>query len=300
MQRGIWVHQWNQLAEQTPEEIAATLLPRGITYVFIKSHDGVYWMNQVYSHPMSPSSTNFGGLVSHFRDVGLGLVPWVVPRGYDAQSEAHAHAQAGELAGGSVIVDFEYHYEGFFDQGNMAAWLVYKETLLSQSLPWVACAPDPRQPTRDYLLNALDGFHAQLPQTYWHSFQQPWYVVLQNAYDTLAPLGQSIEMILDAGAPANEVADATRWCETMNFQAMSLWRMGTANAAVLDAFAGAPYVPPEPEPEPQPPGPTVDELLNALAYIKGPVTGTLRHYKLATIKAAVKEIDRVCAQYGIV
>jgi hypothetical protein len=265
----------------------------------VKSHDGIYWMDQVYSHPMAPSAGNFSELVRQFGEVGLGLVPWVVPRGYAPAEEARAHAEAGHMAGGSVIVDFEYRYAGFFDRGFLGAWEAYKATLLQQGLAWVACAPDPRQPVRDYSLDSLNGFQAQLPQCYWPSFQSPWRVVLEAAWDKLAALGQSIEPILHIDDQSQNVADAAEWCEGMGAQAISLWIMGMADAANLDAFgAGAPAPPlpgPEPEPEPEP----CDGYISALSYISGPVVGTLRKYKNATVKAAVAEIDRVAKQYGI-
>src|SRR6266542_3241641 len=81
MKRAVWVHQWNQLAEQTPADIAATLLPRGITSVYIKAIDGPYYMGDVYSHPLVPRDTaSMAVLFNQFAAEGLTLVPWFVPR----------------------------------------------------------------------------------------------------------------------------------------------------------------------------------------------------------------------------
>src|ERR1044072_8187934 len=160
MLRGIWVHQFNQLSERTPAEIAGTLIPRGIKYVYVKTHDGVYWMNQVYSHPMAPSAQNFPDLVAQFDDVGLTLVPWVFPRRGRA-GEANAHAIAGKMAGGSLIVDFEWQYAGFFE-GNIFDWRQYRDTLLGHRMEWTAIAPDPRQIWRDFVPDEIAGFQAYL------------------------------------------------------------------------------------------------------------------------------------------
>jgi hypothetical protein len=154
---------------------------------------------------------------------------------------------------------------------------------------------------RDYPLDSLNGFAAQLPQTYWPSFQLPWQVVLDQAYEKLEPLGQSIEPILhfDNSNPQN-VADAAAYCEGRAAQAISLWVMGHADAANLDAFgAGAP-APPLPGPEPEPEDElTSEDYITALSHICGPVTDSIRGVKNKTVKAAVAEIDRVAKQYGI-
>lgn len=294
----IWIWQFNQQAEQTPQDYANTLLPRGITQVTVKTHDGIFWMNNVYGHPMVPSAASWPGLVQQFKDVGLTLLPWVVPRdGY--HNEAMAHAVAAEPCSGSVIVDFEYHYEGFF-RGSLQAWASYRDALITDPRTnWVACAPDPRQPDRDYPLSALLGFSAQLPQTYWHMFQQPWQTVLEDAMAKLTPLGVSIEPILDADAPAIEIALADMWCEEHHCQADSLWRMGVADADKLNAFGSMPTDDPAPPTE-EPDGTDWhSELINVLSYIKGPVVQPLRHYKLKTVRAVLAELDRVCAQYGV-
>jgi hypothetical protein len=301
MIRGIWVHQWNQLSERTPQEIADTLRPRGIEFVYIKSHDGIYWMSQVYSHPMAPSAANFAQLVREFDDVGLSLVPWVVPRGYNSMEEARMHSIAAKMADSSVIVDFEYKYAGFFDQGGVDEFKQYTQALLN-GVPggWVACAPDPRQPVRDYPLDILRPYHAQLPQTYWAMFQRPWQEVLSEADDRLRPITSNIEPILDADAPAHEIAEAQAWCEQQGYEAISLWRMGQANAEQLDAFGtGVPLPVPDPQPQPEPePGHTEAEYINALGYLAGDAIQPLRKYKSKIIKNVVKEIERVADQYG--
>lgn len=246
MDRAIWVHQTNQQGEQTPADYAATLPPRGIKTLYLKALDGVTWMADVYSHPLAPSATNWSNLVQQFRAVGLTLVPWVVPRD-GTPAEVTRHVTAG-MATDGLIVDFEYHYPDFY-RGSLQQAGAYFDQLRASGVPWLAVAPDPRQVGRDYSASLL-GDLVVLPQTYWTYFQQPWRTVLEQA---AAACGQipgmlSLEPILPYNATSQDMAAALDWCQQHGLQAVSLWRMGTANAAQLDAFAAeaAPPAPPVP------------------------------------------------------
>lgn len=254
MKRAVWVHQFSQLGEHTVEDIAATLLPRGITAVYVKAMDGDQWMGDFYSHPMAPSSTQqFNGLTDDFADAGLELVPWVVPRWTSSEATAH-ELPAG--AGGKLIIDWEYQYKGFWSGSDVQA-AAYFRNLRSMvaSGTWVAVAPDPRQVGRDYDRSLIAGLSAYQPQTYWTDFQQDALVVLNAARVAMGTL-DPFEPILPYNSTAADMEAAINWCFGQGCQAISMWRMGSANADQLDSFAapdpGEVPSQPNPEPEPQP------------------------------------------------
>ena len=244
MERAIWVWQFNQLGEQTIEQMAETLLPRGITRVYAKAMDGTFWMSQVYSHPMVPSNVvRLGQLSQQFQQAGLQLIPWVVNR--HSAAEAPLHIACAQACGG-VVVDFEYHYDGFWEgpDGQAQAYFDQLRAAVGPNL-WVAVAPDARQVGRDYGADLIGGLSAYLPQNYWTDFKRPWDVVMQQGCSRCQPIG-SVEPILPADATHDDVRACVAWCEQQGFGSVSLWRMGPANAADLDAFGTTAPVEPAP------------------------------------------------------
>src|SRR6266536_1248328 len=222
MRRSSFVHQFNQLAEQTPADIAATLLPRGITSVYIKAIDGPYYMGDVYSHPLVPrDSASMAVLVDQFAAEGLTLVPWVVPR--RQASEADVHVECAHAAGGRLIIDWEYHYAGFWE-GTLAAAVEYHDTLQAavQAGLWIASAPDPRQVGRDYDGSLIAHLSAYLPQDYWVDFQVGPIDVLADSFQKLEQYGP-VEPILPHTATAADMQTGLAYCFGQGVQAVSLW-----------------------------------------------------------------------------
>jgi len=252
MERAVWIWQFNQLGEQTVQQIADTLLSRGITRVYAKAMDGNFWMSEVYSHPMVPSSAvRLAQLKQQFDDVGLSLIPWVVNR---SPSDAPLHIACAQACGG-VVVDFEYHYDGFWERSEEEA-TQYFDQLRAAIGPnvWIAVAPDARQIGRDYSAAVIGGLSAYLPQNYWTDFKRPWESVMQSGCGQCQPLGP-VEPVLPSTATVDDVRACVLWAEAQGFGSVSLWRMGPANAADLDAFASsagpAPEAPVAPAPEPE-------------------------------------------------
>ncbi len=252
MERAVWVHQFDQLDQSTPEQIAATLAPRGITRVYAKSMDGMDWMSSFYEHPLVPSHPGqLSELVASFAAVDLQLIPWVVPRW--SPDEAQTHLVCGRVAGG-LVVDFEFHYAGFW-AGSEEAARRYVDTLRSardEGL-WVGVSPDARQIGRDYSPDLLAGLSAYLPQAYWTDFRRPWEEALADAFDRCQSLGPT-EPVLPSDAAPDDLQAAVAWCEARPCEAVSLWRLGAASAERLLAFA---RTPPAAEPGACPPVPDV-------------------------------------------
>ena len=231
MDRGIWIHQVNQLAERTPAEIAATLLPRGVETVYLKAADGIHAMAAIYTHALAPQGPlHLARLVEQFAAEGLRLIPWVNPRGLRGETELHV--ALGRAARG-LVVDWEYGYEGFFEGGRAQAEAYWTE-LRAAGIPWLAVAPDPRQVGREYPVEMIHC-DAYLPQCYWTDFERPWQEVVGQAHEALTPLG-SVEPILPWNATPADLAAALEWCGN-RYRAVSLWRMGAADDGALDAFA---------------------------------------------------------------
>lgn len=296
MRRSIWLHQFTQTAEQTPQQFADTLLPRGITAIYVKALDGPYWMGDVYNHPLVPRDTaSMAVLCDRFEAVGLELIPWVVSR--RSADEARSHVDCGTAANGKLIVDWEYHYAGFWE-GTLADAQEYHDTLQAavQAGLWVASAPDPRQVQRDYSRTLITGLSAYLPQCYWTDFQRPAIEVLRSAAMNMAGL-DPFEPILPYNASAEDMATALQWCQQQGCPGVSLWLMGHADARQLDAFAQR--VDGEQDPAtPETYEPTAAEFRQALSYLSHDVMQPLRSYKLGKVKAAVAEVARVAQQYG--
>jgi hypothetical protein len=232
LERGIWIHQFSQLGEQTPQQIADTLLPRGITTIYPKAMDGTAWMGDIYSHPLAPTSAqSWARTVGAFKKVGLNCIAWVVNRWLAAEADVHV-TELGEL-----IVDFEYHYAGFW-QGNDAQTLGYFDTMRQavRDGVYVAVAPDPRQIDRDYRATVIRDLSAYLPQDYWTDFQVGPIEVLIDSFQRLAQFGP-VQPILPYNCIPSDMEAALSYCYGQGAEMVSLWRMGTANDAQLDAFA---------------------------------------------------------------
>jgi len=235
MERAAWVWQFNQLGEQTAAQIAQTLVPRGITRVYAKAMDGPYWMAQVYSHPMAPqNAVHMAQLSAAFQQAGLQLIPWVVNR--HTADEANAHLGCGRAAGG-LVIDFEYQYEGFW-QGSDAEAQAYFDQMRQavQGGLWVAAAPDARQIGRDYSPDLIGGLSAYLPQNYWTDFKLGWDGVMQSGCQRCRAIGPT-EPIVPHDATRDDIRQSVLWAEQQGFGSVSLWRMGPADAGILDAFA---------------------------------------------------------------
>lgn len=301
MKRGIWVHQFSQLGEQTVGDIAATLVPRGITEVYIKSHDGDAWMANFYNHPLAPADgEQLAALCMEFAANGLDLIPWVVPR-FNA-SEADAHRDAADACKSRLIVDWEYHYAGFW-QGTAFEASRYWSSMraMANGGYGIGCAPDPRQVGRDYGTDLISGVQAYLPQTYWTDFQRDALVVLEDAWSSMAGLG-SFEPIFPWNATAADMEAAIGWAYGKGCSTISLWRMGLPDAAALDRFAErAPGEDVEPTPEPTPVE-NCDKYISALAYVcddLGDKVDAESHKKTPSklaLRAIVAEMRRVREQ----
>jgi hypothetical protein len=267
LERCIWIHQFSQLGEKSAQDIADTLLPRGITRIYVKAMDGTDWMRTFYNHPLAPANAvHLGQLSVQFSDVGIQLIPWVVNR--FSASEADAHIACGKAANG-LVIDFEYKYAGFW-QGTDQQAQGYFDKLrraAAQGL-WIAAAPDPRQPGRDYDPSLISGLSAYLPQNYWTDFQRPWQQVMESAIANVESLGPT-EPILPYNASAADMQAALAWAEQRGYASVSLWRMGTANAAQLNAFGGDPVTPGTGTSEPSEPLPEDDGSVPATYVERG-------------------------------
>lgn len=250
MRRAAWLHQFNKTAEQTPQQFADTLLPRGINALYVKACDGSFWMGDVYSHPLVPRDLDsWGQVVAAFRDVGLTLMPWVVNR--RSASEAALHLACGKIAGG-LIVDFEFLYDGFWEgpADPTASLEVRRHQAANEAVAyfnqmrgavaggdWVAVAPDPRQLDRDYgIWQTIGQLSSYLPQTYWTDFKADALDVVIDSVQRLAQFGP-VQPILPHNAQPADMQRALEWCAGRGLEAVSLWVMGPANATELDAFA---------------------------------------------------------------
>lgn len=300
LERAIWIHQFSQLSEQTPQEIADTLLPRGISAIYPKVMDGMNWMGDFYRHPLAPTDmASWGRTLNAFNDVGLSVVGWVVPRWTAAEADFH-------LSLSEFIVDFEYQYVGFWQGTDAQAWDYFNKLREAvQDGHNIGVAPDPRQPSRDYGQDLIAGLSAYLPQTYWTDFQRSAIHVLNAARWNMSSLEPFLP-ILPYNSTPEDMEAALGWCVEQECAGVSLWRMGTANDAQLDAFAQR--VPGEPGQEEPDVDDTerkryqdqIDGLVNAFGYLTGDAMQPLTRTSAAKyVKTYVAEARRVADQVGV-
>lgn len=247
--RATWFHQYTETQEKSIEALAATSLNlAGSSILIAKAMDSGDWMATFDDSAEAISSlAKWQETVARGAAVGVTVIPFVNPFG---PQDASAHAQLG----GPLVVDLEA-YTGFWSApvGQIPSYLF---ALRNAGVDPLFVSIDPRQVST---LNAsawasmVDGL---LPQCYFTDFQQPYTAVIPML-QAVVDLGVPVIPALPYNAVAADIKNFWAAAQQMGCVAPSLWVLGSANAAQLQAFStlaipgGAPPVvqPPQPEPD---------------------------------------------------
>src|SRR5690349_7794945 len=116
MKLGLLYRQGDDIGEASTAELADLCARLGASIICPKAADGDSWEGEFDTDPVLKIVD--ADALSRQRDAyaahGMSLHPWVVPRGLsNAIVEASRHAEIARICG-TVVVDFEYEYPGFF------------------------------------------------------------------------------------------------------------------------------------------------------------------------------------------
>lgn len=171
-----------EIPERTLDAVAQLCRANGFTGISPKAADGTDWQAAFDSHgPLHIDGiSTLEAQRAAYKVLGLTYEPWVVPRGRDPLAEAELHAHIAQACG-TLVVDYEHGYPGFWDKSDANGFYRYSAALraLTSGVRLVLCF-DPRQVARrEYDFGALfwlyDAFSSM---SYWTDFQQAYEDVL--------------------------------------------------------------------------------------------------------------------------
>lgn len=229
--RVVWQWQFLAQGEQTIPAVAATLAQYASADVLLaKAMDGTQFQGAFDYAPHSIKSlADWHAAVAEGATAGIQVFPWVVPHHV---GDATAHAQLGE----TVIVDLEPYPPDFWSDG-AAAVPHYLDGLRASGVQNIFVSVDPR-PARladlgfDAWARSVKGL---LPQLYWTDFQQPMSACVPMLVNLMA-YGVPVIPVLPYDGSATDVANFWTAAQQVGCRGVSLWRLGSANAAQLRAF----------------------------------------------------------------
>lgn len=248
--RSVWLHQFDQLAEQSMAEIASTMRTyAGSTVLLVKAVDGQTWMGHFDKSTLSiDSSESWHARVAQGAAAGITVLPWVVP---NVPGDATGVAALGT----TLVVDAEPKESTNFWQGSASDFAEYLLALRQDGVTELYVSIDPRQWALD-ALGVAQWAHlcdALMPQLYWTDFQQSIQTVFTFNQQCLT-FGVPVIPVLPYDATAADLATFWGWCSASPTPAPSpsLWKMGPATAAQLSAFGALALPAPTPAPQPTP------------------------------------------------
>lgn len=242
---------------------------------YVKTHDGFYWMDELYSHPLAPHRDNLRELRRIYNEQGIEFTPWCVPKGHWPYIEAELACEVLEVTN-RLILDVE-PYQWFWT-GPWANLHTYmKEIRDKHPNAWIGLSFDPRYGQYDkYAAIHFDEWlpyvDALLPQDYWPTFGVDAGYQIGRTTDRISGLGKEIIHAIPGHARAAEFDLAVRTILGYGNR-FSIWRRGTYatyNAALADAI----------QEEPEEEDPCVDLAAEVVRLQKGIVHLEATNYRL--------------------
>lgn len=242
MNKRAYLHQFDQLGEQTVAAIATTLKLGGIDTVVVKTHQFSTFTGYYDTSPMKINSvSDVAARAAQFAQNGIRMLAWCVPMGLDLVAEANITASVAAQLGNRIELDLE-PYAGFWD-GDKTQLVNYIGMLKSRGLtvdidfPPVSSGVDVWD-----MPGAARAANEVWAQTYWTDFAQPWSTALNNTLSYFKAWGLNLAktgVIFPQDDPANFV-NAANALTQFGVAGVGLWRMGTAGLADYTAFAQIP------------------------------------------------------------
>jgi len=221
---------------------------------YVKSHDGLYWMSGLYSHPLAPNSERLAKLRQIYYDQGIELTPWCVPKGHWPVEEALIANRVLEVTN-RLILDIEpYAYFWTAPFENLHAYM----QRIRQAHPnaWIGLSFDPRYGNyhgvqvdkyRDiHFEEWIPYVDALLPQDYWETFQVNPEWEIDHTTARIADYGLEIIHAIPGHASSDSFRRAVETILRYGNR-FSIWRRGTYatyNAEYVDSIQTAPTPPP--------------------------------------------------------
>lgn len=246
---GVWVWQFpddylSAEEAQARGTISAddTADPYVIDDVYLKTHDGLYWMGNIYQHRFAPLESNLQELQNIYNAQGIVFTPWCVPKGHWPAEEA-AIANKVLAVTGRLILDIE-PYQWFWE-GPWENLHPYMQAIrAAHPDAWIGLSFDPRYGTYgQYTVDKYAAIHfeewlpyvdALLPQDYWNTFQVDPVWEIEHTWARIGDLEKEVIFALPGGSNPQ---DFQRGVEAALERAkVSIWRRGTflvANAETL-------------------------------------------------------------------
>lgn len=213
-----------------------------LSEVWLKTHDGVTWMGNIYRHPAAPLS---GASVTHLTQVyaqnNIRFVPWCVPTGEDIPREAEIATEVldGLAAAGAPLrlaLDIEVENTPNFWKGTPAQ--------LAELVDRIRQAYSSAELTLVLYQDVAIGLNTIGPlfdvfstMDYWNDFGTQPEVQLRGSLQRLAPFARPIIYGLPGNAPQVELVRALNWVETNGGGKAVLWRRGTTSHDNWDLVA---------------------------------------------------------------
>lgn len=170
--------QGSDIPEDDPAQLARFCRDNGLTGIAPKAAEGQDWMARFDADPR----LRIGGLGALsaqralYAAAGLSYEPWVLPRGARPEAEAKMHARIGKACG-TLLVDYEQGYPGYFDQGGPDAFNRYAARLRADAGGVrLVLLFDARQVARGEVDFGAVFWHFDAfgSQDYWTDFREPW------------------------------------------------------------------------------------------------------------------------------
>jgi hypothetical protein len=258
MKTRVWIWQFNH--DYPGPDGDDSKLPIGEAWV--KTHDGRYWMGDIYSHPLAPRSTDgVKNLKRIYEDQGIGFVPWCVPTGRNPNAEAALAISVLRITG-KLVLDVEPY--NWFWTGPWSNLHPYMQAIRA-AVPnaWICLSMDPRYGTYGrYTVDKFVDIHfeewlpyinAVAPQDYWGDFGVDPVWEIEHSWARLKDTGKEVIFTLPAVTDPNLLrAGLTRavelGCRQSPYGAVSLWRRGglTAENIQIIREQGIPEPPVDP------------------------------------------------------
>lgn len=281
MHKRAYLHQFDQLGEDSVAAIAATLRLADIREVAAKTHQGTTWLGNATTGDSSPlafrSLEDVAARFAAFAAEGIAMVPWCVPVGDRPSVEGVFAGEVAKAAAGVIELDTE-PYKDFWE-GPYNNLLPYTDAIQATGAAYEVnfdARPSGWHPfTASQFSAVCRDADAVWTQSYWTDFQRDAVAVVTAALEVLRQLEvpeakQGIIMPWDG---PEDYERAVRQIQDVAPGAgrIGMWRMGVAGPPVYAALARIPTGPP-PTTTPISDGPPRDrtyDLAQQIRALKG-------------------------------
>jgi len=236
----IFTHQGRSIPIIGPDDAAAP-----INDAYVKTHDGLYWMGNIYQHRLAPLESNLQELKDIYNTQGVEFTPWCVPKGHWPGDEAYIANKVLNVTN-RLILDVE-PYQWFWT-GPWSNLHPYMQGIrAAHPNAWIGLSFDPRYGTYgQYHVDKYADIHfdewmpyvdALLPQDYWATFGVGPIWEIGHTQERIGDYGKEIIHAIPGHAALADFAGAVSTLRGYG-NSFSIWRRGTYAIYNADYVAG--------------------------------------------------------------